>query len=81
MAYSTHHLNPPEEPEQKLLFDAEPGAWWHTQLSPEGLQQLSEGTEGVMRRSILKLLPAKKQGERFHEFPGGRARSCTRCAG
>jgi hypothetical protein len=26
--------------------------------------------EGVMRRSILKLLPAEKLGERFHEFLG-----------
>lgn len=64
------HINSPEESEQRLLFDAELGAWWHTQLSPEGLRQLSEGMEGVMRRSILKLLPAEKLGERFHEFLG-----------
>jgi hypothetical protein len=57
------HINSPEEPEQKLLFDAELGTWWHTQLTPEGLRQLSEGTEGVMRRNILKLLPAEKLGE------------------
>ncbi len=64
------YTNPPEEPEQKLLFDAEIGAWWHTQLSPEGLRQLDGGMEGVMRRSILKLLPAEKLGKRFHEFLG-----------
>jgi Transposase DDE domain/Transposase domain (DUF772) len=63
-------INSPEEPEQKLLFDAEIGAWWLTQLSPEAHRQLSEGMEGVMRRSILKLLPAEKLGERFHEFLG-----------
>jgi len=61
---------PPQDPEQKLLFDAEIGAWWHTQLSPEGLRQLDGGMEGVMRRSILKLLPAEKLGKRFHEFLG-----------
>jgi hypothetical protein len=60
-------INSPEEPEQKLLFDAEIGAWWLTQLSPEAHRQPSEG---VMRRSILKLLPAEKLGERFHEFLG-----------
>jgi hypothetical protein len=64
------YIDPPEEPEQKLLFDAELGAWWHTQLSPEGLRQLSEGMEGLMRRSILPLLPAEKLGEHFHEFLG-----------
>ena len=60
----------PDEPEQKLLFDAEVGAWWLTQLSPEAHRQLSVGMEGVIRRSILKLLPAEKLGEHFHDWMG-----------
>ena len=64
------HLNPPGELGQNLLFDAEFGAWWHTQLAPEALRRLDQGMEGVLRRSILKLLPAEQLGEHFHPVIG-----------
>lgn len=64
------YLNPPEDLGQNLLFDTEFGAWWHTQLAPEALRRLDQGMEGVLRRSILKLLPAEQLGEHFHPVIG-----------
>jgi hypothetical protein len=50
---------------QTPLFDPDCGAWWHTQLAPAALRQLEQGLEGVLRRSILPLLPAEQLGQHF----------------
>ncbi len=64
------NLKPPADRTQNLLFDADCGAWWLTRLAPEALCRLNQGMEGVLRRSILKLLPAEQLGEHFHAALG-----------
>jgi hypothetical protein len=57
------NLKPPADQTQNRLFDADCGAWWLTHLAPEALRRLDQGMEGVLRRSILKLLPAEHVGD------------------
>ena len=60
------NLKPPADQTQNRLFDADCGAWWLTHLAPEALRRLDQGMEGVLRRSLLKLLPAEQLGAHFH---------------
>lgn len=64
------HLNRPDDDSQNLLFDADIGAWWHTQLSPHAFRRLEAGMEGLIRRSLLKLLPAGQMASHFHPTVG-----------
>ena len=64
------NLKRPEEAAQKALFDTESCGWWHTQLDPGVFRRLDEGMEGMMRRSILRLLPAEELGRNFHVIFG-----------
>jgi hypothetical protein len=64
------NIKPPSEVSQNGLFDAEAFGWWHTQLAPEAFRRLANGMEGVIRTSILKLMPANEIGESFSEAFG-----------
>lgn len=64
------HLNRPDDDSQNLLFDADIGAWWHTQLSPQAFRRLEAGMEGLIRRSLLRLLPAGQMARHFHPTVG-----------
>ena len=52
-----HYITPGDLP-QNLLFDDFETHWIHTQLDPSALRGLSEGWQGVFRRTALKCLPA-----------------------
>jgi len=64
------NLKRPEEAAQKALFDTENCGWWHTQLDFGVFRRLDEGMEGMMRRSILRLMPAEELGRNFHVIFG-----------
>jgi hypothetical protein len=51
-----------------LLFDAELGAWWLTQPSPEAHRQLSEGME--VMRSNPQAAARGENGKGFSRVPG-----------
>src|SRR5436190_8102599 len=57
---------------RETLFNLEEVAWWYQQLSPNALQRLEAGWQGVFRRSILKLMeqPAEALGQAFDEQLG-----------
>lgn len=62
-----------KEPESKLqprLFSDENLGWWVSRLSPNALNNLERGWQGVFRRSILQLMPAEQLGEHFSDTAG-----------
>ena len=64
------HLKEPQEKIQGEMFHDESLGWWASRLSPNALRALQSGWHGVFRRSLLKLMPAERLGEHFHERLG-----------
>ena len=62
------NINPPAAhptSPQSALFDTDCYGWWHNRLSPNALARLEGSLEGILRRSILALLPATKIAAHF----------------
>lgn len=73
-----------KEPEDKLqpqLLHDRDLAWWATQLAPNALRALERDWQGVFRRSILKLLPAKQIGTHFNSEAGRPSKELYSIAG
>jgi hypothetical protein len=64
------NLKRPDDAENDTLFDTEACAWWHTQLAPGVFRRLDSGVEGMIRRSVLRLLPAEELAKSFSETFG-----------
>lgn len=64
------HMKRPDGLENHSLFDTEACAWWHTQLAPGVFNRLDSGVEGMIRRSVLRLLPAEELAKSFSETFG-----------
>ena len=64
------HIKRPGGLENDTLFDTEACAWWHTQLAPGVFKRLDSGIEGMIRRSVLRLLPAEELARSFSETFG-----------
>ena len=67
------HFNAPDSLAQNSLFDAgvlDGTAWWATHLTPNALNHLQEGWQGVFRRSVLALMPAENLGRHFDPLLG-----------
>jgi hypothetical protein len=65
------HIKTPENLPQNFLFDDFEGTHWiHTLLDPSAVRCLTEGWQGVFRRSVLKLMPANQIGEAFSPDQG-----------
>lgn len=64
------HVKRPGGLENDTLFDTEACAWWHTQLAPGVFKRLDSGIEGMIRRSVLRLLPAEELARSFSETFG-----------
>jgi hypothetical protein len=63
-------IKTPQDNLQARLFDDEALAWWATQLSPNALNRLETGWQGIFRRSILQLMPAEHLAQHFSEEIG-----------
>lgn len=61
------HMEKPDGLKQNSLFDTESFGWWHTQLDPGVLRRLDDGIEGMIRRTVLRLMPAEEIGNAFSE--------------
>lgn len=61
------YMDKPNGAEQNSLFDTGNFGWWHTQLDPGVLRRLDEGIEGMIRRTVLRLMPAEEIGKVFSE--------------
>jgi hypothetical protein len=67
------HLSPPGEAIQNCLFDAQTlddCGWWATDLDDSARRHLQDNWQGVMRRSLLALMPAQQLGSHFSEHFG-----------
>jgi len=67
------HINEVEDLPQNALFDSatlDSCSWWVTDLTDSARRALDEGWQGVFRRGLLKLMPARRLGEHFHESFG-----------
>lgn len=61
------HMEKLDGLKQNSLFDIESFGWWHTQLDPGVLRRLDDGIEGMIRRTVLRLMPAVELGQAFCE--------------
>ena len=59
------NLRNPQDTEQPVLFNDEDLGWWASRLNPSALKHLQNGWQGIFRRSLLKLMPAERVGEKF----------------
>lgn len=64
------NLKRPHDALQAEMFPDESLGWWASRLSPNALRVLQEGWQGVFRRILLKLMPAERLGEHFHDRLG-----------
>ena len=64
-----HYITPDDLPQNRLLDDSE-AHWIYTQLDPSATRILSEGWQGVFRRTVLKCLPAPQLAQQFSEAFG-----------
>ena len=66
----TRHYITPDDLPQNLLFDDLEAHWIFTGLTPSARRILSEGWQGVFRRTVLKCLPAPQLAQQFSEAFG-----------
>lgn len=74
-------IKTPHDKLQGRLFEDENLTWWARFLSPNALRRLEAGWQGIFRRCILKLMPAKELGKGFSEDMGRPSKELYSMAG
>lgn len=59
------NIHTPDDTLQPVLFNDDDHGWWAAHLDPSALKNLRSGWQGIFRRSLLKLMPAERIGEKF----------------